>query len=58
YGAAMFGLAYRQADDIESFNQAYQEAFEFNCASVIEVNVSPTQASDQITQISQWVKQH
>ncbi|QHS11882.1 MULTISPECIES: 2-succinyl-5-enolpyruvyl-6-hydroxy-3-cyclohexene-1-carboxylic-acid synthase [unclassified Shewanella] len=58
YGAAMFGLAYRQADDIESFNQAYQEAFEFNCASVIEVNVSPTQASDQIAQISQWVKQH
>jgi 2-succinyl-5-enolpyruvyl-6-hydroxy-3-cyclohexene-1-carboxylate synthase len=58
YGAAMFGLAYRQADDIESFNQAYQEAFEFNCASVIEINVSPTQASDQIAQISQWVKQH
>lgn len=58
YGAAMFGLAYRQVDDIESFQQAYQEAFEFNCASVIEVNVAPNQASDQIAQINQWVKQH
>ena len=58
YGAAMFGLAYRQADDLTSFIEAYTEAFEFDCASVIEVNVSATQASDQIAQISQWVKQH
>lgn len=58
YGAAMFGLAYRQADDLESFIEAYTEAFEFDCASVIEVNVSSNQASDQIAQISQWVKQH
>ncbi|WP_434949975.1 2-succinyl-5-enolpyruvyl-6-hydroxy-3-cyclohexene-1-carboxylic-acid synthase [Shewanella sp. HL-SH4] len=58
YGAAMFGLAYRQADDLESFTQAYTEAMDFNCASVIEVNVSHDQASNQIAQISQWVKQH
>jgi 2-succinyl-5-enolpyruvyl-6-hydroxy-3-cyclohexene-1-carboxylate synthase len=58
YGAAMFGLAYRQADDLESFIQAYTEAMDFNCASVIEVNVSHDQASNQIAQISQWVKQH
>ncbi|WP_434939376.1 2-succinyl-5-enolpyruvyl-6-hydroxy-3-cyclohexene-1-carboxylic-acid synthase [Shewanella sp. HL-SH8] len=58
YGAAMFGLAYRQADDLESFTQAYNEAMDFNCASVIEVNVSHDQASNQIAQISQWVKQH
>lgn len=58
YGAAMFGLAYRQADDLESFIQAYAEAMDFNCASVIEVNVSSVQASDQIAQVSQWVKQY
>lgn len=58
YGAAMFGIAYRQADDLESFTQAYTEAMDFNCASVIEVNVSYDQASNQIAQISQWVKQH
>ncbi|QIR16274.1 2-succinyl-5-enolpyruvyl-6-hydroxy-3-cyclohexene-1-carboxylic-acid synthase [Shewanella aestuarii] len=58
YGAAMFGLAYRQVDDLQSLTEAYQEAMEFNYASVIEVNVSPNQASDQISQISQWVRQH
>ncbi|MCL1144222.1 2-succinyl-5-enolpyruvyl-6-hydroxy-3-cyclohexene-1-carboxylic-acid synthase [Shewanella gaetbuli] len=58
YGAAMFGLAYRQVDDLTSLAEAYNEAMEFQCASVIEVNVSPNQASDQIAQISQWIKQY
>ncbi|NKF49150.1 2-succinyl-5-enolpyruvyl-6-hydroxy-3-cyclohexene-1-carboxylic-acid synthase [Shewanella sp. WXL01] len=57
YGAAMFNLAYRQVDELDDFKQVYQEAFEFECASVIEVNVSPNQASDQIAELAQWVKQ-
>ncbi|MBR9728738.1 2-succinyl-5-enolpyruvyl-6-hydroxy-3-cyclohexene-1-carboxylic-acid synthase [Shewanella intestini] len=57
YGAAMFGLAYRQVDDIADFKQVYQEAFEFNCASIIEVTVTANQASDQIAELANWVKQ-
>lgn len=58
YGAAMFGLPYNQVDDIEDFSHAYQEAIEYDGASVIEVTVSQNQASDQIPQIASWVKQH
>ncbi|QFU20636.1 2-succinyl-5-enolpyruvyl-6-hydroxy-3-cyclohexene-1-carboxylic-acid synthase [Shewanella eurypsychrophilus] len=58
YAAAMFGLAYNQVDDIESFNEAYQDAIGFNGASVIEVTVSQNQASDQIAKIASWVKQN
>ncbi|WP_394129388.1 2-succinyl-5-enolpyruvyl-6-hydroxy-3-cyclohexene-1-carboxylic-acid synthase [Shewanella maritima] len=56
YGAAMFGLAYRQVDDLADFIQVYQEAYEFNCTSIIEVTVGPNQASDQIAAMAQWVK--
>lgn len=57
YACGMFGLAYRQVDDLTSFIEFYNEAIAFNCASVIEVNVSQTQASEQIAQISHWMKQ-
>ncbi|MDO6618418.1 2-succinyl-5-enolpyruvyl-6-hydroxy-3-cyclohexene-1-carboxylic-acid synthase [Shewanella sp. 6_MG-2023] len=58
YAAAMFGLAYNQVDSLTSFNEAYADAMGYAGTSVIEVNVSPTQASDQIKLIGQWVRQH
>ncbi|WP_144211530.1 2-succinyl-5-enolpyruvyl-6-hydroxy-3-cyclohexene-1-carboxylic-acid synthase [Shewanella donghaensis] len=58
YAAAMFGLPYNQVDSLASFDEAYADAMAYKGTSVIEVNVSPTQASDQIKLITQWVKQH
>lgn len=58
YAAAMFGLPYNQVDCLTSFDEAYVDAMAFAGTSVIEVNVSPNQASDQIKLIAQWVKQH
>ncbi|BAJ00191.1 2-succinyl-5-enolpyruvyl-6-hydroxy-3-cyclohexene-1-carboxylic-acid synthase [Shewanella violacea] len=58
YGAAMFGIAYNQVDDIEGFHAAYQDAIEFNGPSVIEVTVAQDQASQQIAKIASWVKQN
>jgi len=57
YGAAMFGLAYNRVDDIEGFNEAYQDAIGYQGASVIEVSISQHQASEQIATIATWVKQ-
>ncbi|WP_119968139.1 MULTISPECIES: 2-succinyl-5-enolpyruvyl-6-hydroxy-3-cyclohexene-1-carboxylic-acid synthase [Shewanella] len=58
YAAAMFGLPYNQVDCLSSFNEAYTDAMAYAGTSVIEVNVGPNQASDQIKLIAQWVKQH
>lgn len=57
YGAAMFGLPYNRVEDFQGFMDAYSEALNYNGASVIEVCISQTQASDQIASIGQWVKQ-
>ena len=57
YGTAMFGLHYDSADDLQSFQEAYQDALAYEGASVIEVNVSQTQACDQIAALATWVKQ-
>jgi len=53
----MFGLPYNRVEDLQAFNDAYQEALAYNGASVIEVRVSQTQASEQIAQLGQWVRQ-
>ncbi|MDF0533388.1 2-succinyl-5-enolpyruvyl-6-hydroxy-3-cyclohexene-1-carboxylic-acid synthase [Shewanella yunxiaonensis] len=57
YGSAMFGLPYNRVEDLQSFNEAYQDALAYDGASVIEVRVSQTQASEQIAQMAQWVRQ-
>ncbi|MFQ6372046.1 2-succinyl-5-enolpyruvyl-6-hydroxy-3-cyclohexene-1-carboxylic-acid synthase [Shewanella sp. YIC-542] len=57
YGSAMFGLPYNRVEDLQSFNEAYQDALDYAGASVIEVRVSQTQASEQIAQLNQWVRQ-
>ncbi|MGE4261819.1 2-succinyl-5-enolpyruvyl-6-hydroxy-3-cyclohexene-1-carboxylic-acid synthase [Shewanella sp.] len=57
YGSAMFGLPYNRVEDLQAFNDAYQEALAYDGASVIEVRVSQTQASEQIAQLGQWVRQ-
>lgn len=57
YAAAMFGLAYNQVDDINAFNEVYQEAINHQGTSVIEVNVAQDQASSQIAQLASWIKQ-
>lgn len=55
--AAMFNLPYKRVTDINSFHQAYRDAMSYPGASVIEVRVAPTQASDQIAAIGHWVRQ-
>ncbi|WP_445946799.1 2-succinyl-5-enolpyruvyl-6-hydroxy-3-cyclohexene-1-carboxylic-acid synthase [Shewanella sp.] len=57
YGAAMFGLAYNQADSLDEFIQLYQDACNYQGTSVIEICISSTQASDQINQLTLWIKQ-
>lgn len=57
YGAAMFGIPYNRVEDLEGFNDAYQDAIEYHGASVIEVIVGQSQASDQIARIASWIKQ-
>lgn len=57
YGSAMFGLPYNRVEDLQAFNDAYQEALAYHGASVIEVRISQTQASEQIAQLGQWVRQ-
>ena len=57
YGATMFGLHYDCVDDLQSFNEAYNEALAYNGASVIEVSISQNQASEQIATLAAWVKQ-
>ncbi|MCH1919575.1 2-succinyl-5-enolpyruvyl-6-hydroxy-3-cyclohexene-1-carboxylic-acid synthase [Shewanella sp. A3A] len=57
YGSAMFGLPYNQVEDLVGFIDAYEDALSYHGASVIEVKVAPTQSSDQIAAIGQWVRQ-
>ncbi|QYK01221.1 2-succinyl-5-enolpyruvyl-6-hydroxy-3-cyclohexene-1-carboxylic-acid synthase [Shewanella psychrotolerans] len=57
YGAAMFGIAYNQVDDIVSFNEVYRDALAHHGPSVIEVSVAQDQASNQIAKISAWIRQ-
>ncbi|MGL4895809.1 MAG: 2-succinyl-5-enolpyruvyl-6-hydroxy-3-cyclohexene-1-carboxylic-acid synthase, partial [Shewanella sp.] len=57
YAAAMFNLPYQQVDNLADFQASYHEALDAQGATVIEVNVSQHQASDQIAAISLWVKQ-
>ncbi|MBT1445225.1 2-succinyl-5-enolpyruvyl-6-hydroxy-3-cyclohexene-1-carboxylic-acid synthase [Shewanella sp. JM162201] len=54
YGAAMFGLPYDRAEDMEAFMDAYQAALDHPGASVIEVLVGPEQASQQIKRMAEW----
>ncbi|WOT05446.1 2-succinyl-5-enolpyruvyl-6-hydroxy-3-cyclohexene-1-carboxylic-acid synthase [Shewanella youngdeokensis] len=58
FGAAMFGLAYNQVDNLDDFIESYDYALTYQGPSVIEVSVSQHQASDQMTKISAWVKQN
>ena len=53
----MFNLPYNQVDNLADFQDSYNEALDFQGASIIEVNVSQTQASDQIAELNLWVKQ-
>ncbi|KFZ37621.1 2-succinyl-5-enolpyruvyl-6-hydroxy-3-cyclohexene-1-carboxylate synthase [Shewanella mangrovi] len=57
YGSAMFGLPYNQVDDLTGFIDAYEDALDYNGASVIEVKVAPHQSSEQIAAIGHWVRQ-
>jgi 2-succinyl-5-enolpyruvyl-6-hydroxy-3-cyclohexene-1-carboxylate synthase len=57
FGAAMFGLAYNQVEDLGDFIESYEYAMTYAGPSVIEVSVSQNQASDQIAHIATWVKQ-
>ena len=57
YGAAMFGIAYNQIDDIVSFNEVYRDALAHSGPSVIEVSVAQDQASNQIAKIAAWITQ-
>ncbi|MGI2022678.1 2-succinyl-5-enolpyruvyl-6-hydroxy-3-cyclohexene-1-carboxylic-acid synthase [Shewanella glacialipiscicola] len=57
YAAAMFNLPYNQVDNLADFQDSYNEALDFQGASIIEVNVSQNQASDQIAALNLWVKQ-
>lgn len=57
YAAAMFNLPYQQVDNLADFQASYHEALDAQGATMIEVNVSQHQASDQIAAISLWVKQ-
>ncbi|NMH65055.1 2-succinyl-5-enolpyruvyl-6-hydroxy-3-cyclohexene-1-carboxylic-acid synthase [Shewanella salipaludis] len=57
YAAAMFGLAYNHAEDLQAFEAAYLDALAYPGASVIEVGIGQTQASAQITALNQWVRQ-
>ncbi|QYK05086.1 2-succinyl-5-enolpyruvyl-6-hydroxy-3-cyclohexene-1-carboxylic-acid synthase [Shewanella zhangzhouensis] len=56
YGAAMFGLPYDRAEDMEAFIDAYQAALEHPGASVIEVTVAQDQASNQIRRMAEWIR--
>lgn len=57
YGAAMFNLPYDRVEQLADFQQAYTEALNYAGASVIEVSISSNQASEQIAQIANWVRQ-
>lgn len=57
FGAAMFGLAYNQVDNLEDFIESYEYAMTYAGPSVIEVSASQRQASDQMAAIATWVKQ-
>jgi 2-succinyl-5-enolpyruvyl-6-hydroxy-3-cyclohexene-1-carboxylate synthase len=57
YGAAMFGLAYNQADSLDEFNELYQDALAYAGTSIIEVCIATDQASNQISLLNQWVRQ-
>lgn len=57
YAAEMFNLPYTQAVTIESFSDAYHNALIHQGASLIEVQVTSTQASNQIAHIAQLVKE-
>ncbi|ACA84510.1 2-succinyl-5-enolpyruvyl-6-hydroxy-3-cyclohexene-1-carboxylic-acid synthase [Shewanella woodyi] len=57
YGAAMFGIPYNRVEELESFEESYQDAIHYEGASVIEVIVPQQQASDQIARIASWIKQ-
>lgn len=56
YGAAMFGLPYDRAEDMDSFMEAYQSALEHPGASLIEVTVAHDQASNQIKRMAEWMR--
>lgn len=58
YAAAMFNLPYNQVDNLADFQDSYRDALDFLGASIIEVNVSQTQASDQIGALNLWVRQN
>ncbi|MCF1426454.1 MAG: 2-succinyl-5-enolpyruvyl-6-hydroxy-3-cyclohexene-1-carboxylic-acid synthase [Shewanella sp.] len=55
--ASMFGLPYQRPASIDAFRQAYKQALSHCGASVIEVCVTPNQASDQIATIGKLVRQ-
>lgn len=57
YAAAMFNLPYNQVDNLADFQNSYNEALDYQGASVIEVTVSQHQASEQIAALNLWVKQ-
>ncbi|MGS0726296.1 thiamine pyrophosphate-dependent enzyme, partial [Shewanella sp. 0m-11] len=57
FGAAMFGLAYNQVDSLTDFIESYEYAMTYSGPSVIEVTVAQNQASEQIAQVANWVKQ-
>lgn len=53
----MFNLPYNQVDNLADFQNSYNEALDYQGASVIEVTVSQHQASEQIAALNLWVKQ-
>ncbi|MGI2258444.1 2-succinyl-5-enolpyruvyl-6-hydroxy-3-cyclohexene-1-carboxylic-acid synthase [Shewanella sp. GXUN23E] len=55
--ASMFGLPYQRPSNLEAFEQAYRQALSHAGASVIEVCVTPNQASDQIAAIGKLIRQ-
>lgn len=55
--AQMFGLPYSKVVDTQAFENAYSKALTSVGCSVIEVCISPNQASDQIAAIGQLVRQ-
>ncbi|QDF65732.1 2-succinyl-5-enolpyruvyl-6-hydroxy-3-cyclohexene-1-carboxylic-acid synthase [Shewanella sp. SNU WT4] len=52
----MFSLPYSQVTNQAQYQQAIENAFNHQGASVIEVMVSPEQASNQIAAINQYIK--